>query len=85
LDQRLLGKLSFAAGLGQQRTVYQTSGVNLQTGRNDSISSFNLGLNTSLFQRVKVGLTFQISRDASSTPGFGFSSRQLGFDVGYRY
>ncbi len=93
LQQRLLGEfnLSLSGSYGNSR--YVASATGLSTSRVDDLYSFNARLSHSfLGQRGTISVLYQYSKDTSSQSGFvapgsgfGFSSSQVGFEIGYQY
>jgi len=93
LNQRLLGRLFLDLSGGYAKTKYiaSISGPSTTTGRNDDVYSFNARLTCPLLQRATVSVFFGYSNNSSSQSGFtsgsgfGYTSTQVGFDIGYRY
>jgi hypothetical protein len=93
LNQRLLGKLFLDLSGGYAKTKYVASatGPSTTTGRNDDVYSFNARLTYPLLQRATVSVFYGYSHNSSSqsgftsASGFGYTSRQVGFEIGYRY
>jgi hypothetical protein len=53
--------------------------------RNDSTHSFHVGLSTTLLKRVTIAVSYVQTRNISDTPGFGFTSHQIGGNFGFRW
>lgn len=85
LSQRLLGKLMFTAGIQHQSGSFASASAVVAASRADSGQSFNFALAATILKRGSVALTYQRSTNGSNTTGYGFSSRQIGFTLGYRY
>jgi hypothetical protein len=83
--QRLLGKLQLSVGAGQQKDSYVSVINSLSAGRNTRYDSLNVNLSTIFLRRGSVSIFYQISRNSSNIRAYGFSSHQIGLQVGYRY
>ena len=84
LNQRLLEKFYLDLGGGYHTVKYVTSG-GAATDRKDNFYAFNVRLSCALLKRGTAAVFYQISDNSSSEPGFTFTSRQLGFELGYQY
>lgn len=85
LSQRLFEKLFLSLSGGYNTTTYIASSSGSATGRQDEYYSFNARLSRSLLKRGTVAVSYQRSENSSSQSDFGYSSSQIGFEVGYRY
>jgi hypothetical protein len=85
LNQRLLGQLFLDLGGGYQNTKYVASANNTSVSRSDDYYFFNARLSTSFLKRGTVAVFYQLGKDVSSQSGFGFSSHQFGFEIGFAY
>ena len=91
LNQRLLGKLYLDLSGGYNKTKYLVSASGLSTSRNDDVYSFNARLSCHLLKRGTVAVFYSYSDNSSSQsgftsgPGFGYTSTQVGLEIGYRY
>ncbi len=85
LNQRLLGRLYLDLTGGYQNNKYVSSGNNAPSSRTDDYYFFNTRLSTSFFKRGTVAVFYQLSDDSSSQSGFGFTSHQFGFEIGFAY
>ena len=85
VNQRLLGRLFLDLGGGYQNIKYVSSASGLPSDRTDDYYYFNTRLSTAFLKRGTVALFYQISSDSSSAAGFGFTSHQVGFEVGFAY
>ena len=67
------------------------SATGLSTSRNDDVYSFNARLSCHLLKRGTVAVFYSYSENSSSQTGFtsgsgfGYTSTQVGFEIGYRY
>jgi hypothetical protein len=85
LNQRLLGRLHLDLSGGYQNIKYVDSGVNPAPNRTDDYYYINTRLSTSFLKRGTVAIFYQISSDSSTAAGFGFTSHQVGFEIGFAY
>jgi hypothetical protein len=85
LEQRLLGHYYLSVGLEEDDTDYFSSSENLSHVRGDRESTVDVRLSTILFGRGSVAVFFNRTKNASNVAGYGFSSGQLGFEIGYRF
>jgi len=92
LNQRLLGRLTLDLSGGYTTTDYIATSSGLSTGRSDDYCTFNARLSCPFLQRGTVSLIYEFSDNNSSQSGFaasssafGFTSNQVGFEIGWRY
>ena len=92
LNQRLLGRLTLDLSGGYTTTDYIATSSGLSTGRSDDLFNFSARLSCPFLQRGTVSLIYQYSDNTSSQSGFaasssafGFTSNQIGFEIGWRY
>jgi hypothetical protein len=85
LNQRLLGHFNLTVSYGERSSEYLDLQNNFVVGRNDEYDSFSVDLSTQLFNRVSLSAFYRNNQNATNATGFGFSSDQTGFSVGYRY
>ena len=85
LNQRLLGRLFLDLGGGYQHIKYVNSNGTPGPTRTDDYSHFNTRLSTAFLKRGTVAIFYQFSNDASTQSGFGFTSHQVGFEIGFAY
>lgn len=86
LNQRLLTVLNFNASASRSNRTYIPSGRStIVVLREDTAYSYNFRLSTRILRRGSIGVVYQHTRNASDATGFGFSSNQVGLEVGYRY
>ena len=90
-NQRLLGKLNLDLSGGYTKTEYQASASGLSTSRNDDVYNFNARLSCPFLKRGTVAVFYTYSENSSSQSGFstgsgfGYTSTQVGLEIGYRY
>jgi hypothetical protein len=91
LNQRLLGKLYLDLSGGYNKTKYDASAAGLSTSRTDDVYSFSARLSCHPLKRGTVAVFYSYGKNSSSQSGFtsgsgfGYSSTQMGFEIGYRY
>jgi len=85
LNQQLLKRLNLDLQGGYQNTKYIDSISGTTANRTDNYYFVNTRLSCSFLKRGTIAIFFQISDNSSSQSGFGFSSHQSGFEIGYRY
>ena len=93
LNQRLLGRLflDLSGGYAQTKYVASATGPSAAAGRKDNIYSFSARLTYPLLKRATLSMFYSHSENSSSQsgftsgPGFGYTSTQVGFEIGYRY
>lgn len=85
LHQRLFGRLFLDIDGGYQNIQYLTPGNSSSAVRTDDYSFLKTRLSTAVFTRGKVSIFYQFSNDASTTPGFSYTSQQVGFEISFAY
>ncbi len=84
LNQRLLKRLYLDLSGGYHTVKYVGAGAS-GTGRRDDYYTFDARLSCPFLKRGTAAVFYQYSNDSSTTPGFTFSSSQVGFELGYRF
>jgi hypothetical protein len=85
LNQRLLKKLYLSAGGGYHWDTYVSTSSTVNTGRHDRYYSINASLTCVFLKHGTMAATYQHSEDSSTQSGFGYSSNQYGFQLGFQY
>lgn len=85
LSQRLLGRLNLTVSYGEQSSEYLDLFNEFIVGRSDDYNSFSVDLSTQLANRISLSAFYRNNENSTNTSGFGFSSDQTGFQIGYRY
>ena len=91
LNQRLLGRLNLELSGGYSTTKYNAADSVVSTSRNDDVYSFNARMSCAVLKRGTVSVFYTFSENSSnqsgftSGSGFGYTSNQVGFEIGYRY
>jgi uncharacterized protein (PEP-CTERM system associated) len=85
LNQRLLKRFNLSLGAGYHTGKYIVSAAGFPSGRQDEYYSFNVRLSTTFLKRGTIAASYQFSDNSSNRAGFGYSSSQVGLEVGYRY
>lgn len=85
VQQRLLRYFYLGATAERQKVDYISTGQVLSTVRGDNLTSLQFSLTTTLFRRCAVAIQYSRTKNSSTATGFGFSSYQYGFSIGYKY
>jgi predicted porin len=85
LNQRLLKRFNLSLGAGYHTGKYIVSAAGFPAGRKDEYYSFNVRLSTTFLKRGTIAASYQFSNNSSDLAGFGYSSSQVGLEVGYRF
>lgn len=85
LNQRLLKRFNLSLGAGYHTVKYVGSAAGVTAGRKDEYYSFNVRLSTTFLKRGTIAASYQFSDNSSNQAGFGYSSNQVGLEVGYQY
>jgi hypothetical protein len=92
LNQRLLGRFFLNLGGGYTSSKYIASLGGFSAGRNDDTYNFTARLTSPFIKRGNISVFYSYSKNVSSQTGFasgssafGYSSNQVGFEVGFRY
>ena len=84
-EQRLLQYFHLGVGLGHQKNTYLSTAGIVTAGRDDDSDSFNARLSTTILRNVSIAALYQRSRNSSNLAGYGYTSSQVGLEVGWRY
>jgi hypothetical protein len=85
LQQRLLQQFYLSAIFAHGTTTYVATQNDIVAGRDDQNYEFTLRLSTTLLRRGTVAILYQLSHNSSNMAAYGFSSRQIGLELGYRF
>jgi hypothetical protein len=90
INQRLFRKLNLGLSGGYVNTGYKSSisifGTSVSlASRDDNYSFFSASLSTTFLKRGTASLSYSRSQNSSSLGKFGYSSDQIGFQLGYSY
>jgi Putative beta-barrel porin 2 len=85
VDQRLLRHFHLTVGVSEGNDDYLASNDALATVRNDNQVSVSGRLSTTFLKRGTLAVLYQGSRNSSSIPGYGYSSGQIGAEIGFKY
>ncbi|HVU33788.1 MAG TPA: hypothetical protein VHE61_10160 [Opitutaceae bacterium] len=85
LDQRLLGHLHLNLGVDQQRTIYVADTPDAAQARGDKLMTYTAKLSLNVLRRGAISVVYRLSKNASSSHGFGFSIREIGIELGVHY
>jgi hypothetical protein len=85
LNQRLFGKLTLGIDGGYQNIQYLSVNNTSSSVRTDDYYFVNARLSKGFLTRGKVALIYQFSEDASTSPGFSYTSHQIGLEISFAY
>ena len=83
--QRFLGRLFLGITGGIRTSEYQEASQEIQTDRSDDYTFISANLGTQILRKGSVSIFYQHSENTSSDEGFGFTSDQYGFQLGYYF
>lgn len=85
LSQRLMGHLNLSVSLARQSSGFATA-ANVPGGpRDDQTQSFNAALGMAILRHGTIGVSYATTTNNTNTTGFGFSSKQIGLNIGFSY
>ena len=92
VNQRLLGQLQLSLSGSYGTSKYLASVASLSTSRNDDTYTFNARLSCPVLKRGSISVFYTYTDNSSTQSGFattgtgyGFSSSEVGFSIGYTY
>jgi hypothetical protein len=85
LQQRLASRFYASAGISNGRTTYVSTTTFNDTGRDDKYQALNIGLSTSILRCASVSISYQRSKNTSSSALYAFTSNLYGFDLTYSF
>jgi hypothetical protein len=85
VTQRLLGHLNANANVTGGESAYVSSVPTAERERKDYPVSYRIGIGSKLLTRGNAEIFYMEAYNFSNRRGFGFSNRQIGLTVGYRY
>jgi len=85
LNQRLLKKLFFTLSGGYHWDAYVSTSSATGASRRDQYYSINAELTCVFLKRGTIAVTYLHGGDWSSLPGYGYSTNQYGFQLGYHF
>jgi len=85
LSQRLLQRLFFSVSGSSGTSRYDGTNPFTLTNRDDEYESFNMSISTSFFRRGSASVSYSTSRNSTNATSFGYSSRQFGAEISYRF
>lgn len=85
LRQRFFEKLFLNVAGGYRISSYQASAVGINVSREDKGPFFSVSLNMTILKRGTAGVFYYYSENTSTTGGYGYSSSQVGLEIGYRF
>ncbi len=85
LSQRLLEKFYLNVGGSYDWSSYTSAAAGASANSSADYYSVNVSVNTTVFKRVSASIFYSYSDNITSQAGLGFSSHQIGFNIGYQY
>ncbi len=85
IQQRLLGKLNFTAGFSYSSIDFKTTTGPLIVARTDDIQTYNVGLSLPFLNHGNAGVFYSFTDDSSSSPGFSYTSSEVGATLSWNY
>lgn len=85
LSQRLLSRLNLGLSGGYNVVEYESTQVDAGTTRSDENYNFRASLSTSFLRRGTASVYYAINQHSSDETGYDFSSKQIGFSIGWSY
>jgi hypothetical protein len=83
--QRLLGRLNLDITGGLASSSYRSTTTQLSVDRNDDRSTVNIRIGCPVLHHGHVSLFYDWSDNSSNENGFGYTSNQVGLELGYRF
>lgn len=83
--QRLLGRLQLGITYSFGTTEYAPFARFDRPSRTDDLERFRFTLGLPFLQRGMISANYEETSNESSTSGFDFDSRRMGFEISYRY
>lgn len=83
--QRLLQRYFLSLNASRGESEYTATNTFFVFDRSDEFDSYGASVSTSFLRRGSVSVSYNYNRNASNSNVYRFSSRQLGFNVGYRF
>jgi hypothetical protein len=87
VNQRLLGIFNLSLSAGDQKSTYELTDPTTSTTstRDDNDHWYDARVSTVVLKRGTISIFYRRSKNASSTPGYSFSSNQVGLEFRYQY
>jgi hypothetical protein len=86
ISQTLYRTFTLSVGPSYGQTDYKSNtDPSAEANRSDETLAFNASLSVLLFKKLSMAAFFQYSDHDSNDPFFTYESRQVGFQVGYRF
>ena len=84
-QQRFLQRYFLTGSFSHGKNSYIVTNQNFVVGRDDDFDAFSAGISTTFLSRGSISFSYQKSRNSSTTPGYGFTSSQIGTSIVYRF
>jgi hypothetical protein len=85
VSQRLLQRYFLSVSSSEGTSNYAGTTPSSFTDRDDRFRSYNTSLTTSLSRRGTVSVSYSYSKNSTTSSTFGYSSRQVGAELAYRF
>jgi uncharacterized protein (PEP-CTERM system associated) len=85
IHQRLLQKLYLDVTGGYSTTSYQATTTGLSVNRKDDRTNINVRMSCAFLQRCSASAFYDWSDNSSNQGGFGYTSNQVGLELGYHF
>jgi len=85
IHQRLLKRLYLEINGGFTTTSFQATTTGLSVNREDDISTVTVRLSCPFLQHGNASVFYNWSDNSSNQDGFGYTSSQVGLELGYRF
>lgn len=85
INQRLFKRLHLNVNGAYNWTTYVAAASGAAINNPSHYYSVNVQLNTSVFKRGSVGVFYNYSQNVTDQAGLGYSSNQVGFNIGYAF
>jgi hypothetical protein len=85
IGQRLLQRYFLSLSASHGESEYTATNTFFIFDRSDEFESYGASVSTSFLRRGSFSVSYNYNRNASDSTVYRFSSRQLGFNVGYRF
>jgi hypothetical protein len=85
LRQRLAGKVFLHINAGRRTTDYLGMTARFRSERSDELDYLDVRASTHILKKGSIAVFIHVSDNASTASGFSYDSRQVGFEISYRF
>ena len=85
IHQRFLGRLTLDVTGGYTTTAYRTTSAGISVNRQDDRATVNVRLSCPFLQHGSASVFYDWTDNISNEGGFGYTSNQVGLELGYRF